>query len=62
MPNFADPDFEPTDEDLRALSREAFADVGARHREALERLRGEIAALRATATTAARRPPPSSGT
>ena len=44
--NFADPDFEPTDEDLIALSKEAFAGVGERRRAALERLRSEIAELR----------------
>ena len=30
--NFADPDYEPTDEDLRELSREAFADVARKNR------------------------------
>ncbi len=35
--NFADPDFEPTDEQLQQLSHEAFADVGERNREALAR-------------------------
>lgn len=47
--NFADPDFEPTDEQLRQLSREAFADVEARQQDALARLRRDIAALRAEA-------------
>ena len=45
--NLADPNFEPTDEDLQRLSREAFADVAARNREALERIHAEIAVLRA---------------
>ena len=46
-PGFADPEFEPTDEQLQDLSREAFADVAARHARALELLRERIAALRA---------------
>ncbi|MCC6667291.1 MAG: hypothetical protein IT375_26325 [Polyangiaceae bacterium] len=47
--DFGDADFEPTDEQLRELSREAFADVRARHQAALEALRTRIAALRAAA-------------
>jgi hypothetical protein len=47
--NLADPSFEPTDDDLRQLSREAFADVPAQQREALARLRREVTALRAEA-------------
>jgi hypothetical protein len=47
--NLADPSFEPTDDDLRQLSREAFADVSAQRREALARLRREVTALRAEA-------------
>jgi hypothetical protein len=39
----ADPDFEPTDEELMALSRAAFADVEERHRVALEHLYADIA-------------------
>jgi hypothetical protein len=42
----SDPDFEPTDEDLMALSRAAFADVEERHRIALEKLYAEIAEAR----------------
>jgi len=34
----ADPAYEPTDDELRALSRAAFADVAARHRAALAQL------------------------
>jgi hypothetical protein len=45
--NFADPEFEPTDEQLHQLSREAFADVARLHAEALVRLRQEIQVLRA---------------
>jgi hypothetical protein len=44
--NLADPDFEPTDEQLEGLMKRAFADVGARHREAMERMRARIASLR----------------
>lgn len=45
--NFGDPTFEPTDEQLQELSREAFADVAKNMREALDRMRAEIARLRA---------------
>jgi predicted Zn-dependent protease with MMP-like domain len=45
--NLADPDFEPSDEELQQLARDAFADVPARNREAQQRLWDEIAALRA---------------
>jgi hypothetical protein len=44
--DFGDPDFEPTDEQLSALSHEAFADVGARHQAAFAALRARVAALR----------------
>lgn len=47
--DFGDPDFEPTDEQLEQLSREAFADVPARNREALARLRAQIEVLRVDA-------------
>ena len=47
--NFADPSEEPSDEALQQLSREAFAEVGARHQEALARLRSRVSALRAEA-------------
>jgi hypothetical protein len=45
--NLADPDYEPTDEELKQLSRDAFADVPARLREAQRRLWDEIEAQRA---------------
>ena len=44
--NLADPEFEPTDEQLEALFKRAFAEVGSKHRESLARLRAEIALLR----------------
>lgn len=44
--NLADPDFEPSDEDLIGLSRRAFADVRVEHERVLEKLRLEIAARR----------------
>lgn len=47
--NFGDSSFEPTDEQLQALSREAFAHVALQHHAALERLRMGIAELRAAA-------------
>ncbi|HSK03007.1 MAG TPA: hypothetical protein VK932_17270 [Kofleriaceae bacterium] len=45
--NLADPDYEPSDEELQQLARDAFADVPARQREAQRRLWDQIAALRA---------------
>jgi hypothetical protein len=42
--NLMDPDFEPTDEQLIALSRRAFAGVGAAHDAALAQLRQRIRA------------------
>jgi hypothetical protein len=47
--NLADPSYEPSDEELQELSRAAFADVPARRKAALARLREEIRALRAVA-------------
>lgn len=47
--NFADPDVEPGDEAFEQLSHEAFAEVAARHRESLARLRGQVSALRVDA-------------
>ncbi len=47
--NFADPSFEPTDEQLVALAREAFADLGEQQRARDERMRALIAKLRAEA-------------
>jgi hypothetical protein len=44
--NLADPTIEPTDEQLQELSREAFADVAARNRASLDRLRSQVAVLR----------------
>jgi hypothetical protein len=40
--NFADPDFEPTDEQLQELSREAFANVRAQQEHTLAQLRTSI--------------------
>lgn len=48
----SDPDFEPTDEELMALSRAAFADVEERHRIALEKLHAQIAEARRKQSTA----------
>jgi hypothetical protein len=50
--NLADPSYEPSDEELQELSRAAFADVPARRKAALERLRAEIRTLRAAALRA----------
>jgi hypothetical protein len=47
--NLANPEAEPTDEQLQALSREAFAGVAEQHHDALARLRKRIALLRAEA-------------
>jgi hypothetical protein len=44
--NLADPDFEPTDEDLVGLSERAFAHVPQQNAAALARLRAQIAAER----------------
>lgn len=41
--NLADPDYEPTDEDLQRLAHEAFEDVPRRRAAALERLHARIA-------------------
>jgi hypothetical protein len=40
--NLADPDFEPTDEQLIGLSKRAFAGVAAKYEAAFARLRAEI--------------------
>ena len=45
--NLADPDYEPTDEELQELVHSAFADVAARNQEALRLVHVKIAALRA---------------
>ncbi|MBK6531580.1 MAG: hypothetical protein IPN17_24240 [Deltaproteobacteria bacterium] len=47
--NLADPNFEPTDEDLQRLSREAFSELKARQIEMRARLRREVASLRVDA-------------
>lgn len=44
--NLADPDFEPSDEQLMGLSSRAFAGVRQKHELALEKLRREIAEAR----------------
>lgn len=59
--NLADPDVEPTDADLRELSRRAFSGVRATREAALERLRAQIAeareqALRVLGPASAREP------
>ncbi|MET0790119.1 MAG: hypothetical protein ABW061_01235 [Polyangiaceae bacterium] len=48
--NLADPDYEPTDEELQELSRSAFADVPAKNAEALRKVHARIAELRAGLT------------
>jgi hypothetical protein len=47
--NFGDPSFEPTDEELAELMREAFADVPVRSAAALSRIQQEIEGLRVQA-------------
>jgi hypothetical protein len=47
--NLADPEFEPSDEQLGELFRRAFSEVDSKHRESLVRLRAEIARLRVEA-------------
>ncbi len=47
--NLADPEFEPSDEQLGELFRRAFSEVDSKHRESLARLRAEIARLRVEA-------------
>ncbi|MBI2389140.1 MAG: hypothetical protein HYV09_05950 [Deltaproteobacteria bacterium] len=44
--NLANPDFEPSDEQLQELSRRAFEGVPARRRAALARVHAEIAKRR----------------
>lgn len=41
--NLADPDYEPTDEDLQRLAHEAFEDVPRRRVAVLQRLHAQIA-------------------
>ena len=45
--NLADPDYEPTDEELHELVHSAFAGVAERNQEALRLVHAQIAALRA---------------
>jgi hypothetical protein len=45
----ADPNFEPTDDDLIGLSKRAFAHVGHAREESLRKMRDEIAAARKSA-------------
>jgi hypothetical protein len=47
--NLADPDFEPTDEQLQELMKSAFANVKADHEASMDRLRLEIAQASAVA-------------
>jgi hypothetical protein len=47
--NLADPDFEPSDEDLIGLSQRAFAHVRKAHEESMVKLRADIAAAREVA-------------
>lgn len=44
--NLADPNYEPTDEDLQRLSREAFSGLSEQEIEMEARLRREVSALR----------------
>ncbi len=52
----ADPDFEPTDEQLIELSRAAFAGVREQHEQALARLHAGIDEMRTAARKGARTP------
>jgi hypothetical protein len=47
--NLADPDFEPTDEQLIGLSKRAFAGVAARYSAALAKLHADIQVMSAQA-------------
>lgn len=49
QPNLSDPDYEPSDEELIQLSREAFAGVAEANARALEEMRVRIAVLRRAA-------------
>jgi hypothetical protein len=57
VPNFGDPSYEPTDEELAELMHEAFADVPARRAAALARLHDEITRLREKALALLEQPP-----
>ena len=45
-PNLADPDYEPSDDELAGLTKRAFAGVKEAERLRLEKLRGDIARAR----------------
>ena len=45
--NFADPDYEPTDEDLEALMKEAFAGIREAREESLREMQARIAEAQA---------------
>ena len=45
--NFADPEYEPSDEDLAELMHEAFAGIGEAREESLRAMRARIAAAQA---------------
>jgi hypothetical protein len=49
--NFADPDFEPTDEQLEALMTEAFAGVKIANDKALQEIHRQIAEARRKAAS-----------
>jgi hypothetical protein len=42
--NLADPDFEPTDEELQRLAKEAFAEIVVTHQHVVEQRRARIQA------------------
>lgn len=54
--NLADPDYEPTDEELEELTRSAFAHLAEARREADEKLKAEIARLTTEALARLREP------
>lgn len=58
--NLADPDYEPTDKDLRDLMREAFAGLREAREQSLREMRARIAAAQAEArrSLAGRSPEP----
>jgi hypothetical protein len=45
-PNLADPDYEPSDEELAGLTKRAFAGVKEAERLRIEKLRGDVARAR----------------
>ena len=44
--NLADPEYEPSDDELRELVHGAFADVARRNQEALRKVHADIAEMR----------------